>query len=110
MQNLTKAINIAYDEEETRGFLRLRAVALLMTLAAVVFLAVAVGLIAVPPVVLEATGLDGAARLGVQVARWCGLVVFVLAALAVLYRYAFDRDEPMGEREPVKADTRPPRG
>lgn len=94
MQNLVKAINLTYDEEETRGFLRLRGLALLMTVGLVLFLAVAVGLVAVLPVVLEATGLGGAARIAVQVARWVGVVVFVLLALAVLYRYAPDRDEP----------------
>ena len=94
MQNLVKAVNIAYDEEETRGFLRLRGLALLLTVGLVVFLAVAVGLVAVLPVVLEATGLGGAARIGVQVARWVGLVAFVIIALAVLYRYAADRDQP----------------
>jgi membrane protein len=94
VQNLIKAVNIAYDEEETRGFVKLRGLALLMTLAAVVFLAVAVGLIAVLPVVFEVVGLDGIALVGVQIARWVGLVVFVMVALAVLYRYAPDRDAP----------------
>lgn len=94
MQNLVKAVNIAYDEEETRGFVRLRALALLMTVGLVVFLAVAIGLVAVVPVLLEAAGLGGAAGIAVQVARWLGLVVFVLLALAVLYRYAPDRDAP----------------
>jgi membrane protein len=94
VQNLIKAVNIAYDEEETRGMIKLRGLALLMTLAAVLFLAVAVGLIAVLPVVFEVTGLDGIALVGVQVVRWIGLVVFVMVALAVLYRYAPDRDAP----------------
>jgi membrane protein len=53
MQNLIKAINIAYDEEETRNFIKLRLVALAMTLALIAFLVVAVGLVAVLPVVLE---------------------------------------------------------
>jgi len=94
VQNLVKAVNIAYDEQETRGFLKLRGLALLMTLAAVLFLAVAVGLVAVLPVALEATGLGVVATVAVQVARWVGLIVFVLVALALLYRYAPDRDAP----------------
>ena len=94
VQNLIKAVNIAYDEEETRGFIRLRAVALLMTLGAIVFLAVAVGLVAVLPVVFDAVGLGGVGRAAAQVARWVGLVAFVMVALAVVYRYAPDRDEP----------------
>jgi membrane protein len=92
--NLMKAINLAYDEEETRGFVKLRLTALLLTFGAVLFLAVAVGLVAVLPVVLDALGLSGAARIAVNVARWAGLVAFMVAALAVVYRYAPDRDNP----------------
>ena len=94
VQNLIKAVNIAYDEEETRGFLKLRGLALLLTLGAVVFVVVAVGLIAVLPVVLESAGLGGVATFGVQAVRWLGLVAFVLLALAIVYRYAPDRDNP----------------
>ena len=92
--NLINAVNIAYDEEETRNFLKLRGLALLMTLGGVVFLAVAVGLIAVVPIVLDAVNLGGFATVAVQVARFVGLIVAVLVALAVVYRYAPDRDNP----------------
>ena len=94
MANMMKAINLAYDEEETRGFLKLRAVALALTLGGVLFLAVAVGLVAVLPVVLDALGLEGVARYVVGAARWVGLLALVLVALAVIYRYAPDRDNP----------------
>jgi membrane protein len=94
VQNLVKAVNIAYDEDETRGWFKLRGLALLLTLGAVVFLAGAVALVAVLPVVLQAVGLQGAALVGAQVARWAALVVFVLVALAVVYRFAPDRDDP----------------
>ena len=94
MGNLMKATNLAYDEEETRGFVKLRAVALLLTLGAVLFLVVAAGLVAVLPAVLNTVGLGGFTRVVIEVARWLGLVVFVMAALALLYRYAPDRDHP----------------
>jgi membrane protein len=92
--NLINAVNIAYDEEETRGFLKLRGLALLLTLGAIVFIVVAVGLVAVLPVVLDAAGLGAAGRIAAQIARWAGLVAFVLVALAVVYRFAPDRDDP----------------
>jgi membrane protein len=94
MQNLIKAVNIAYDEEETRGFVKLRALALALTLGAIVFIVVAIGLVAVVPVVLEAAGLGAVGRIAAQVGRWAGLVVFVLVALGVIYRFAPDRDDP----------------
>jgi len=94
VQNLIKAVNIAYDEEETRGFLKLRGLALLLTLGGVLFVAVAVGLVAVLPVVFDAVGLGGLALVGAQIARWVGLLVFVMVALAIVYRLAPDRDDP----------------
>ena len=94
VQNLMKAINLAYDEEETRSGVRLEATALLLTLGAVVFVVVAVALVAVLPAVLNRLNLGGLGSVLVFVARWAGLVVFVLVALAILYRYAPDRDNP----------------
>jgi len=92
MQNLVKAVNIAYDEEETRGFVKLRLLALALTVGAIVFIVVTVGLIAVLPALLD--GLGPVGRFAAQAARWAGLVVFVLVALAVIYRFAPDRDDP----------------
>jgi membrane protein len=92
--NLVKAINLAYDEVETRGVVRLRALALLFTLGAVVFMVVSVILVAVLPVVLDQIGLGGIGQAVVGVLRWVGLLVFMIGALAMLYRYAPDRDDP----------------
>ena len=46
------------------------------------------------PVVLDQLGLGGVGRAVVGVLRWAGLLVFVIAALAVLYRFAPDRNDP----------------
>jgi membrane protein len=92
--NLIKAVNIAYDEEETRGFVKLRGLALLLTLGAILFVIVAVGLVAVVPAVLDAIGLGVVGTVLAQAARWILLVVVVAVALAVVYRFAPDRDDP----------------
>jgi len=92
MGNLMKAVNIAYDEDETRGFFKRRGTALLLTIGAILFVVVAVGLIAVLPGLLSSLGTAGVVL--VQVARWVGLVVAVMVALAIVYRYAPDRDNP----------------
>jgi membrane protein len=92
--NLMTAVNLAYDEEETRGFLKRKALALLFTFGAILFIMVAVTLIAVAPVVLDALVPEGALRVLLNVARWVGVVVAVSIALAVVYRFAPDRDSP----------------
>lgn len=94
VQGLISATNIAYDEDESRGFVKLRATALVLTLGAVVFVIVAVGLITVVPALLGNLGLGVVGRVAAQVGRWVLLALFVLAALAVVYRYAPDRDHP----------------
>lgn len=94
MSNLVKATNIAYDEEEKRGFVKQRGIALLLTLGAVVFMIVTLVLVAVLPAVLDHLPLGGVGRFLVQVLRWVALVVAVMIALAVLYRVAPDRDAP----------------
>ena len=92
--NLMKAVNVAYDEEETRGFVKVRGLALLLTLGAIVFVVLAVGLVAVVPPVLDNLGLGIAGTIAAQVVRWVLLVVLVAVALAVVYRFAPDRDDP----------------
>lgn len=92
--NIITAVNLAYDEEETRGFIKRKVLSLAFTLGAIVFAVVAVTLIAVAPPVLDAFFPSGAIRWLLQGARWGGLVLAVVVALAVLYRYAPDRDAP----------------
>ncbi len=89
---LLEAVNLAYDEEETRGFVKKRGLALLLTLGFLVFLAIAVGLVAVLPAVLDQLGLGVVAEVAVQIARWGGLVMLMIVALGVVYRVGPDRD------------------
>jgi membrane protein len=91
---MLSAINIAYDEEETRGFVKRKGLALLLTLGAILFAVVAVTLIAVAPVVLDALFPSGAIRVLLEVARWLGLLIAVAVGLGILYRFAPDRDNP----------------
>ncbi len=90
MGMLIDAVNIAYDETDDRGFVRKKALALGLTLGAIVFMVVAVLLLAVPAGVLE---LGGAVTLLLNLARFAILGLFVLSGLAVLYRMAPDRQD-----------------
>ena len=94
MKHLISAINSAYDEDETRKFFKLRGTAILLTVAAVIGLVVAIGVITVLPRLLEDAGLGEAGQLAVSILRWPVLGLGLLVALAVLYRYAPDRDQP----------------
>ena len=94
MSNLMTAVNICYDEEETRGFVKKRLIALALTVGAIVFFLLVVSLVAVLPVVLGFLGTNGVVLFLVQAARWVLIVIVITVALAVLYRIAPDRDAP----------------
>ncbi|HEV2767441.1 MAG TPA: YhjD/YihY/BrkB family envelope integrity protein [Acidimicrobiales bacterium] len=92
MQALIVALNIAYDEEETRKFLRLRALALALTVALALAAVVGVGGMVLAGKLASALGTFGEIAIGVL--RWPVLGAFAVLVLAVLYRYSPDRDAP----------------
>jgi membrane protein len=92
MKALVTGVNLAYDETEGRKFLKLRGLALLLTLGAMVLMGVALGLIVAFPAL---TGdWPTLLRWTASVLRWLLLAALLIVGLAVLYRYAPDRDEP----------------
>jgi membrane protein len=94
INNLLTAINVAYDEEEKRGFVKKRLMSLGLTLAAIVFMVIIIGLVAVLPPLLQAVFGTGALSWILQIIGWLIMVVLVAVALAILYRLGPDRDAP----------------
>jgi membrane protein len=94
MKHLISAINLAYDERETRGFLKLRGFALTLTIGAVTFLVIAFGAIALLPSLIAESDMPTAARWLIAGARWVVLLGGMLLALSILYRYAPNRENP----------------
>jgi len=92
--NLLTAVNVAYNEEEKRGFVKKRLLALGLTVAAIIFMVIILGLVAVMPPLLKIVFETGALRWVLQIVGWLIVVVLVPAALALLYRLAPDRDAP----------------
>lgn len=92
--NVITAINVAYDEDESRGLVKRKALALGLTLGAILFVIVAVALVAVAPAVLDNFIGSGPLRWLLEVARWLGLLVAMSSMLTILYRIAPDREAP----------------
>lgn len=88
--HLVEAINSAYDRTDRRSWLARKALALALTLGAIVFFVVAFALVALLPPVLASTGLGATGRWLAGVFRWVVLSGGLLVALAVLYRFAPD--------------------
>jgi membrane protein len=92
MKALITGVNLAYDETESRKFVKLRGLSILLTLGAMLLLTVAGATIAgFPPI---ADNLPVALQWVVSILRFVVLAVLLILGLAVLYRYAPNRDEP----------------
>lgn len=92
MAGLLEALNVAYDEDEERNFVIKRGLAVLLTFGFIVFIAVAVALIAVFPFVTDMLGDNIFILILLQIARWLVLLGAGIVALALLYRVGPDRD------------------
>lgn len=89
---LIKAINLAYDETENRSFVKLRLVALGLTVGLVVFVVGAIFVITALPSAMDAMGMTAGAVNLTSILRWPGLGLILVLALAVLYRIGPNRD------------------
>ena len=97
MKALIDALNVVYEENEKRSFIRLNLVSLAYTLAAIIAILVAVGAVVVIPLVLSQAGLGSMARTLLQIGRWPALLLGMLLGLSVLYRYGPSRREAKWE-------------
>lgn len=88
------ALNLVYGERERRGFLRLNATSLVLTIGALLFALLAVALTVVVPALTRSAALEGAVDLAVAAGRWAVLLLAIWLALALLYRFAPDRTHP----------------
>jgi membrane protein len=91
---LMEALNIVYDEEEKRGFIKLNLISLALTLGILLFLIVALALIAVLPALFGNLGLPETVRQWASWLRWPILAVVFIIAIACLYSIAPSRDVP----------------
>jgi len=93
IKSIFDALNLVYDEPEKRGLIRLNLVSLAFTVAAIVFILIAVACIAALPVIASSQ-LQGATALIVRIVRWPILFVIIAVGLACVYRYGPSRAEP----------------
>ena len=94
VSNLITAVNLAYDEVETRNFVTRKLMSLGLVLGSILFVLLTFGLVAVVPAVLESLPLGVVGTILAQVVRWTLLLAVFAGSLAVLYRLAPDRDAP----------------
>ena len=87
---LMDGLNIAYEERERRGFLRLNAVSLAFTVAALVCVAAAMALVVAVPAGLAMVGYGGPDPMWML--RWPLLLGMLVLMLEALYRWGPSRE------------------
>jgi membrane protein len=94
VKSIFDALNVAYEEREKRSFIRLNLISLTFTVGAIAALLLMVAAVVAFPLALDHLGIAPESKLIVALARWPLLLIILLAALAVLYRFAPSRDAP----------------
>lgn len=89
---LFDALNVVYEEEERRSFVRLNAISLAFTLGMLGLLLLALASLVVLPTLLGY--LPEFLGFVLTIARWPVLLVLITLALSLIYRYGPSRNEP----------------
>jgi membrane protein len=91
MKSIFDALNIIYDEQEKRGFVRLNLISLSFTVCAIGGALLAVAAVVVFPLLLAAFGLSSFDEPIIGYLRWPALFLFLMFGVAILYRYGPSR-------------------
>jgi membrane protein len=91
VKSVIDALNVAYEEQEKRGFVKLNLVSLTFTVGGIVALLLLVGAVVAFPLALDHIGLAPQSQFIVSLARWPLLFVVLVVALGILYRFGPSR-------------------
>ena len=97
MKAVIDALNVAYDETERRGFVKLTLISMAMTVGAILAGLVGLAAVVVFPIVLSYLGIASGGEMIVSLLRWPVLFAILLLGLAVLYRFGPNRTRPRWE-------------
>jgi membrane protein len=88
---LMQAMNMAYHETETRGFIQLNVLKLGFTVVGILFVGLSVAAIAAVPPILKSLYLGALVEALANLVRWLVIIAAFMAACAMIYRIAPSR-------------------
>lgn len=91
---LFTGVNIAYDEEIDRGFIKDNALSLAFTLGGIIIGILSITLVVGFTAIADQLGLPSFLHTIINWLRWPMLLLIVMFSLALVYRFAPDRDNP----------------
>ena len=92
MLALFEAMNIAYEEQEKRGFVHTTLLAVAFTLGAMAVLAVVITALAILPLIMSVIFISARAEMIVGFIRWPILIGVIWLGSAMIYRYGPSRE------------------
>ena len=92
MKALFKGLNVAYEEQETRSFLHLNLVTMGFTTGMIALFIVAAACVIGLPILFQALHIDPA-RVPLAWLRWPALLLVVMGAISLLYRFGPSREQ-----------------
>jgi membrane protein len=87
MKAIFDALNVVYEVKETRSFIRLNLTSLTFTVAALAAILAMVAGVVAAPLALQRLGLGARAEWIIALGRWPVLLLLLLTALSILYRF-----------------------
>jgi membrane protein len=93
MKAIFDALNVVYEERERRGFVQLNFTSLAFTVAALVAILLMIAGVVALPLALQKLGLGQRAEWILSIGRWPALIILLLSALALLYRFGPSRPQ-----------------
>jgi membrane protein len=84
---LFAALNVAYNENETRSFIRLTVIAMIFTVCTILFLMTAFAGVVALPAALNILGFGAETKLLLELLRWPVLLLGLGVFLSLVYRY-----------------------
>jgi membrane protein len=91
MKAIFDALNVAYEEREKRSLVQLNLISLAFTVAALATILLMIGGVIAVPLALQRLGLGERGEWIVSIGRWPALLLLLMTALAVLYRFGPSR-------------------
>ena len=94
VSSMMSGLNMAMEKRETRSFITLNAMAIVLTLGSIVFAGIVITAVAVIPIVLAFLPFDDQWRNVLAYSRWPVLALFVILAIDLVYRFAPSVERP----------------
>lgn len=94
MTALFEGLNIAYDEQDDRGFIKKTAITLFYTIGAIILGLISLLVLVFFPAYVDELGLTPGLESMISYARWLVIALLFITGLGLLYKNAPDRDDP----------------